>query len=184
MSVTITGEMQFKQFVAATKRFSRDLTAKSFQEKILKRVCQEAVQFLELEYAHIEDTQSKPKVSYLLTSQVTATIVSDGDDVMFIEFGTGTVGQSGQYPKSFLPTSGVPITGAWEYNYPSPAKRYLKGGQIVWRVPDQSLWGTKWIGSTGYTKGTPPHSQFFYLHQYVMTNIGTWVDEIVRTYYV
>lgn len=49
------------------------------------------------------------------TTAFTASVVFDAGHSMFVEFGTGLSG-SGTYPFP-LPQSGVPITGAWIYDY-------------------------------------------------------------------
>ena len=71
------------------------------------------------------------KAEYAVTSKHTkvtsekkgskATVVASRKGLTFIEYGTGLVGQ-GTYDGK-LPTSGVPITGNWEYYYDSPHKK-------------------------------------------------------------
>lgn len=51
----------------------------------------------------------------LVGSVVTGSVVADAPHAQFVEFGTGLRG-SGTYPWD-LPTSGVPITGSWIYDY-------------------------------------------------------------------
>lgn len=46
---------------------------------------------------------------------VTASVIFDARHAQFVEFGTGTRGE-GTYPGE-LPSTGVPITGAWQYDY-------------------------------------------------------------------
>ena len=65
-----------------------------------------------------------------------ATIYAKGDAVAFFEFGTGEVGR-GTYPsESYLPSSGVPITGNWEYYYKSEHKG-IKNGVKGWFLDEE-----------------------------------------------
>lgn len=59
-----------------------------------------------------------------------ASIIAKGDQVAYIEFGTGEYAK-GTY-KGELPKSGVPITGKWEHYYPSPHKVTLSDGRKGW----------------------------------------------------
>lgn len=58
--------------------------------------------------------------------------IEAGHEIMFIEFGTGYVGLFSNYDQSKLPASGVPITGFWDYYYPSPYKFTTKDGRRGW----------------------------------------------------
>lgn len=60
-----------------------------------------------------------------------AEVVADGDQVAYIEFGTGEYAK-GTYPGQ-LPQSGVPITGNWQHYYDNPkTKRTSKSGRKGW----------------------------------------------------
>lgn len=59
-----------------------------------------------------------------------ASIIAKGDQIAYIEFGTGEYAK-GTY-KGELPKSGVPKTGKWEYYYPSPYKKIGKYGNKGW----------------------------------------------------
>ncbi len=59
----------------------------------------------------------------------TATIIANGKQVAYLEYGTGLIGK-GTY-KGNLPTNGVPITGNWEYYYDSPHK-VIENGKQGW----------------------------------------------------
>lgn len=184
MGVTITGQAGFDKFVSETRKFSRDLTSKVFEEKLLRKVCTEASMFLQKEYSNIDSTQQRPIVDVLYQGTRNATIIADGEDVMFIEFGTGTRGENSGYPSAMLPTNGVPITGSWIYNYDSGAKIHASNGMIMWRVPDQADWGSTYVTQNGLTRGIPAHYQFVNMNAYITANINKWFEEIVRTYYV
>lgn len=53
-------------------------------------------------------------------------INASGQDVLYMEFGTGRVGEHSGYPHDKLPKQGIPITGSWQYYYPSKYKRTSK----------------------------------------------------------
>ncbi len=184
MGVTITGQAGFDKFVSQTRKFSRDLSSKVFEEKLLRKVCSEAKFFLNTQYSNIDSTQDAPLVDVIYQGTRNATIIADGEDVMFIEFGTGTMGERSNYPTSMLAQTEVPFTGSWVYNYDSPAKMHTNNGFIVWRVPDQADWGTAYTTSKGLTRGIPAHYQFVNMNAYIIANINKWFEEIVRTYYV
>lgn len=58
-------------------------------------------------------------------------IVATGKHIAYMEFGTGIEGE-GTYPEDNLPKSGVPITGKWEYYYPSEFKDTVNGQKGWW----------------------------------------------------
>ena len=60
-------------------------------------------------------------------------VVAEKEGLAYIEFGTGRVGQQSNYPNDKLPQSGVPITGNWEYYYPSEHK-ITKDGEEGWML--------------------------------------------------
>lgn len=183
MSVTVTGWAEFNQFVKETKKFSADLSSKKFERKLLVKICTEAKNHLQVLYANRDSTQDPPSVSITYITERSAVIECEGDDVMFIEFGTGTIGERSGYQGDF-PDSGVPITGTWVYNYPSTAKKTMSSGAIMWRVPDKSLWSTQYINKAGWSRGTPSFHQIYDTAIWIEQNMSKWLDEIVRTYYV
>ena len=72
----------------------------------------------------------------------------------FFEFGTGEVGR-GTYPsETYLPSSGVPITGDWEYYYPSDAKATVNGVKGWW-------WGAKFV------KGNKAEAEMWRTAEYI-----------------
>ena len=84
----------------------------------------------------------------------TATIYAKGNAVAFFEFGTGEVGR-GTYPsETYLPSSGVPITGDWEYYYPSDAKATVNGVKGWW-------WGAKFV------KGNKAEAEMWRTAEYI-----------------
>jgi len=183
MGVTITGEAQFKSFVVGTKKFSKALNTKSFEQLLLKKICEEARDYLVVSYTTVYSDQERPRVSIDYTSNTTATLTSEGEDVMFIEFGTGTEGERSAY-KGDLPQTGVPITGNWQYNYPSRYKRMSKRGTIMWRIGDRALWGSTWVNAGGWTRGIPSQHQIYDTCVYIEKIMPTILETVMRTYYV
>jgi hypothetical protein len=86
-----------------------------------------------------------------------ATIYAKGDAVAFFEFGTGEVGR-GTYPsESYLPSSGVPITGNWEYYYideENSRKDTVNGVKGWW-------WGAKFV------KGNKAEAEMWRTAEYI-----------------
>ena len=82
--------------------------------KAMIALCEDASKYAEQQYAQYG--HSSITVSFE-PHGTRATIYAKGDAVAFFEFGTGEVGR-GTYPsEAYLPSSGVPITGEWEYYY-------------------------------------------------------------------
>lgn len=80
------------------------------------------------EYNYKETNVTHIKVTNEVNDNV-AQIIANGNEVAYIEYGTGVIGD-GTY-KGKLPTSGVPITGEWEYYY-LPGKKAIKNGRKGW----------------------------------------------------
>lgn len=94
---------------------------------------EKGVEYAQQEYAGSKHTNVEGEVkdtNGTITASREASSKSYRDGLMYIEYGTGLVGK-GTY-EGELPTSGVPITGNWEYYYDSPHKKnggwYLKNG--------------------------------------------------------
>lgn len=114
-------------------------------------LCEDAKRFAENQYAQYG--HSSVTVSYE-NHGTTATIFANGNAVAFFEFGTGEVGR-GTYPsESYLPSSGVPITGDWEYYYPSDAKATVNGVKGWW-------WGAKFV------KGNKAEAEMWRTAEYI-----------------
>lgn len=91
-----------------------------------------------------------PSVSYNIINANQAEIITSGKSVMFIEFGTGTIGKNSGY-KGILPTDGVPITGGWKYNYDSESKKTNKQSGIYWTYFSESK--GNYVSSKGQVSG-------------------------------
>ena len=101
----------------------------------MELLCEDARRYAENEYS--QHGHSSITVSYE-NGGTLATIFAHGKAVAFFEFGTGEVGR-GTYPDTTkLPSSDVPITGGWEYYYPSEAKQTVNGVK-GWR------WGASFV---------------------------------------
>ena len=86
---------------------------KDFREAMIE-LCEDAKTYAENQYSQYGHSSITVDFEPHGTR---ATIYAKGDAVAFFEFGTGEVGR-GTYPsESYLPSSGVPITGNWEYYY-------------------------------------------------------------------
>lgn len=84
-------------------------------------------------YAVRNDGTEKPNVAGYIKSKKKGLVVAEGSGLTFEEYGTGTIGRNSSYPKDKIPTSGIPITGGWVYNYPSKYKRVSSNsGDIFW----------------------------------------------------
>ena len=114
-------------------------------------LCEDAKQYAENQYTQYG--HSSVTVSYENHGS-TATIFANGNAVAFFEFGTGEVGR-GTYPsESYLPSTGVPITGDWEYYYPSEAKATVNGVKGWW-------WGAKFV------KGNKAEAEMWRTAEYI-----------------
>lgn len=117
-------------------------------DKIVDIVAIQGAMILTKNYSNTEIKGEIPQVSVDNQGRV-AFIDASGKDVMFIEFGTGTKGQESNYQGNF-PENGVPITGKWEYNYPSKFKKVNKQGRIYWTFMDSN---GNFINSQGQSCG-------------------------------
>jgi len=114
------------------------MVVKNDLQKFLKKlddpVANKPEKILEKVVKHGEDVAKEQYLGtdIFVTSAIqgnVGTIYARGDQVAFMEFGTGV---NAIYPKDKLPKSGVPITGRWRYYYPSKYKRTLSDGRQGW----------------------------------------------------
>lgn len=141
------------RFISKVKAF-KDINAIS--ENLAKKIAMNGVEKLENKYNAMTTDNERPIV-YAEIESKTARIVASGKDVMFEEFGTGRVGEQSNYEGN-LPTSGIPITGAWQYYYPSKAKTIVDG-QEGWYVPF-GVSGQN-VDEKGFTTGMKSQHQIF-----------------------
>lgn len=98
-----------------------------FASQVVEEVAKRGEQIAKEEYAD----HSSINVSHETISKNSARVVAQGEGIAYMEFGTGRVGENSHYPTENLPKSGVPITGNWEYYYPSEHKA-TKDGEEGW----------------------------------------------------
>lgn len=126
-------------------------------EKIVQRTAAHGGEILESKYSMINTGNETPTVDVRI-NRTTAQITASGKDVMFEEFGTGYIGLHSNY-RGNLPTSGVPVTTAWEYYYDNPKTKRVVGGRRGWFVPKEVT--GQGIDSMGFTEGMPSQHQIF-----------------------
>ena len=96
--------------------------AKEYAKEVAEEVAKRGEQIAREEYAGL----SKVNVTHETIGSGMSRVVAQGEQIAYIEFGTGRVGEQSKYPTDKLPKEGVPITGQWEYYYPSQYKRTSK----------------------------------------------------------
>lgn len=94
-------------------------------------------------------------------------VVSEKKGLAYIEFGTGKVGQQSNYDRAHLPDKDVPITGYWEYYYPSEHK-ITKNGEKGW-----------YFGKT-FTTGQPAGMQMYHTSQKLRNEMANIVKNKIR----
>lgn len=140
ISVKVHNRQVLDKFLKKIKQVETLISAKLLQE-----VCTFAV--AEGERLYQEHNHSSVVMRYAIEGD-TAQVTANGKAVAFFEFGTGRVGQ-GTYPdETKLPQSNVPITGNWEYYYPSESKATVDGKEgwhfgaqfVVGREAEAEMW--------------------------------------------
>jgi hypothetical protein len=145
---------EFEHYMKVVERYGELL--KDFHNAIIS-LCKDAKKYAEKQYAQYG--HSKIIVSYEPhgnTAVISAKYAGESEKspIAFFEFGTGEVGR-GTYPsESYLPSSGVPITGDWEYYYPSEAKATINGVKGWW-------WGAKFV------KGNKAEAEMWRTAEYI-----------------
>ena len=124
MATDLKGLESFKNKLQRYSNINASLT-NQVSEEIAKR----GEQIAREEYAGL----SKVNVTHETMGSGMSRVVAERDGLAYIEFGTGRVGQQSNYPTEKLPQSGVPITGNWEYYYPSEHK-VTKDGEEGWML--------------------------------------------------
>lgn len=115
------------------KLLSKYSELSKLDEKILRKTIDVGQEVATKNYTIRNEGTEKPNVTGYIKSKKTGFIVAEGSGLTFEEYGTGTIGKNSNYPKDKLPTSGIPITGGWVYNYPSKYKRISRNsGDIFW----------------------------------------------------
>lgn len=144
-TIDLSGLEHYMKVVEEYGRLLKDF------HKAMMALCEDAKQYAESQYSQYG--HSSVTVSYENHGN-TATIFANGNAVAFFEFGTGEVGR-GTYPsETYLPSSGVPITGDWEYYYQSDAKATINGVKGWW-------WGAKFV------KGNKAEAEMWRTAEYI-----------------
>lgn len=101
-------------------------------------------------------------------------VVAEGEQVAYIEFGTGRVGEK-TYPDTHLPKQGVPITGEWQYYYPSEYKRTSK-------TTGEEGWYHKFEGEekARFTKGQSAGMQMYRTSQMLRNEMASIVKNKMK----
>ena len=94
-------------------------TSRQFANEVVDELVKKGADIATQKYAGVDGVN----VSYETNGSGQGRIIAEGEQVAYIEFGTGRVGQYSNYDRRFLPDKNVPITGYWEYYYDSPYKR-------------------------------------------------------------
>lgn len=146
-----------EHYIKAVERYGEIL--KDFRKAIMV-LCEDAKKYAEEQYAQYG--HSKIIVSYEPhgnTAVISAKYAGESEKspIAFFEFGTGEVGR-GTYPsESYLPSSGVPITGNWEYYYideENSHKATVNGVKGWW-------WGAKFV------KGNKAEAEMWRTAEYI-----------------
>ena len=101
----------------------------NFTTEVADEIARRGEQIAREEYAGL----SKVNVTHETMGSGMSRVVAEREGLSYIEFGTGRVGEQSNYPQDKLPKTGVPITGEWEYYYPSEHK-VTKDGEEGWML--------------------------------------------------
>lgn len=130
---------------------------------VAEHIAKQGEQFAREEYAGVQGVSV-----YHESNGATSRVVAEGEGLAYIEFGTGRVGEQSKYPNEKLPKQGVPITGQWEYYYPSQYKRTSK-------TTGEEGWYHKFEGEEDarFTKGQSAGMQMYRTSQRLRNYMAT-----------
>ena len=134
-----------------------------FTNQVAEEIAKRGEQIAREEYAGL----SKVNVTHETMGSGMSRVVAERDGLAYIEFGTGRVGEQSNYPTEKLPQSGVPITGNWEYYYPSEHKT-IKDGEEGWM-----------LGSS-FIKGIPAGMQMYRTSQRLKNEMASIVKNKLK----
>ena len=140
-----------------------------FKHQLVKKITQRGKEIAQQEY----DSSNIKKVNVTKHSNKNGTgqIIAEGEKLAYIEFGTGRKGESSNYPTENLPKEGVPITGEWEYYYPSEHK-VTKDGKEGW------MWGKVFM--EGQEAGMQMYRTSKRLEQEMKSMVKEFVKEVKK----
>ena len=124
MATDLKGLESFKNKLQKYSNINASLT-----NQVADEIAKRGEQIAREEYSGL----SKVNVSRETLGGGASRVIAEREGLSYIEFGTGRVGQQSNYPTEKLPQSGVPITGNWEYYYPSEHK-VTKDGEEGWML--------------------------------------------------
>lgn len=140
-----------KHYMESVERYGKLL--KDFR-KAMMAICESASEFARKKYS--EHGHNPPSITVEFEPHGSSAIIyAKGNAVAFFEFGTGEYAK-GTYQGN-LPQSGVPITGNWEYYYPSKHKGE-KNGIKGWFLDE---------GQKKFLKGNPAEAEMWETSQYI-----------------
>ena len=131
MATDLKGLESFKNKLQRYSNINAGLT-----NQVADEIAKRGEQIAREEYSGL----SKVNVSRETLGSGASRVIAEREGLSYIEFGTGRVGQQSNYPNEKLPQSGVPITGNWEYYYPSEYK-VTKDGEEGWMLGSSFVTG-------------------------------------------
>lgn len=134
-----------------------------FTNQVAEEIAKRGAQIAREEYVG----HSKVNVTHETMGGGMSRVVAEREGLAYIEFGTGRVGQQSNYPADKLPQSGVPITGNWEYYYPSESK-ITKDGEEGWML------------GSAFIKGQQAGMQMYHTSQKVRSEMANIAKNKIR----
>lgn len=159
MATDLSGLMNFKNKLQKYSSLNTNLT-----NELAEQIAIRGEQIAREEYS-----SDKVQVYHENLGSGRSRVVAKRDGLAYIEFGTGDIGKSSNYPEENLPKEGVPITGKWEYYYEPSDSKTILNGQRGW-----------WFGKT-FTTGRPAGMQMYKTSQRLRTQMGTIVKNKIRS---
>lgn len=131
MATDLKGLNNFREKLEKRKKLYSN-----FNSSFVKDIAKRGEQIAKEEYVGVKDVN----VNHEQIDKNTGRVTVEKKGIAYIEFGTGRVGQGSGYDADYLPKSGVPITGGWQYYYPSEHKD-TKDGVEGWYAGDRFMKG-------------------------------------------
>lgn len=154
------------------------LGSTTFARHLTNNLVQKGKEKLALEYSFnfaIENIS----VEGIMKSQTKGEISANGDEVAFIEFGTGRIGEKSNYPKELLPSETLIFespkghnqsTQGWIYYYPNRYTKTKLKGKYGWKYHGQ------------FTRGMPAGKQVYTTAKYLRNNIVNIAKQTIKEY--
>ena len=164
MSIDLSGLERFKNRLAKYANINR-----KFVNEVLKTVLLRAEQIAREEYAGFQGIE----ISYEILATGVGRIYAKGDEVAYIEFGTGLIGEQSNYPQDKLPQQPIEFespqgtpqqTDGWEYYYDNPQTKVLGG----------------WFYGNTFTQGQPAGMQMYKTSQRIKNEMSQIVKNKIE----